>query len=75
VVVVEGIYLLKRELRAHHDVSLWIDCSFETALERALAREQEGSLSTRRSAPTGRSTSRRRRSTSRATSRAPRRRR
>jgi uridine kinase len=42
VVVVEGIYLLKRELRAHHDVSLWIDCSFETALERALARGQEG---------------------------------
>jgi uridine kinase len=42
VVVVEGIYLLKRELRAHHDVSFWIDCSFETALERAIARAQEG---------------------------------
>jgi uridine kinase len=42
VIVVEGIYLLKRELRSHHDVSFWIDCSFATALERALARGQEG---------------------------------
>jgi len=42
VIVLEGIYLLKRELRAHYDLSLWIDCSFETALERALARGQEG---------------------------------
>src|SRR5258705_386553 len=42
VVLVEGVYLLKRDLRAHYDVSAWIDCSFETALERALARGQEG---------------------------------
>jgi len=42
VVVLEGIYLLKRALRAHYDVSGWIDCTFETALERALARGQEG---------------------------------
>jgi uridine kinase len=42
VVLVEGVYLLKRELRAHHDVAAWIDCSFATALERALARGQEG---------------------------------
>lgn len=33
---------MKRELRAPYDLSLWIDCSFETALERALARGQEG---------------------------------
>lgn len=42
VIVVEGIYLLRRDLRRHYDLSAWIDCSFETALERALARGQEG---------------------------------
>lgn len=42
IVLVEGIYLLKREFQHHYDLSLWIDCSFETALERALARGQEG---------------------------------
>jgi uridine kinase len=42
VIVLEGIYLLKERLRGHYDVSVWIDCSFETALERALARGQEG---------------------------------
>jgi uridine kinase len=42
VVLVEGIFLFKRALRAAFDLRLWIDCSFETALERALARAQEG---------------------------------
>jgi uridine kinase len=42
VIVLEGIYLLKRELVGHYDLSAWIDCSFETALERAVARAQEG---------------------------------
>lgn len=42
VILVEGVYLLKRVLRQHYDLSVWIDCSFETALERALARGQEG---------------------------------
>ncbi len=42
VIVLEGIYLLKRELRDRYDLSLWIDCSFETALARAVARAQEG---------------------------------
>jgi len=42
VILLEGIYLLKRELAGHYDVSFWIDCSFETALERAIARAQEG---------------------------------
>ena len=41
-IVLEGVYLLKRALRAHYDVAGWIDCTFETALERALARGQEG---------------------------------
>ncbi|MGQ0721706.1 MAG: uridine kinase [Candidatus Eiseniibacteriota bacterium] len=42
VVLLEGIYLLKREHRGHFDLSVWVECSFETALERAIARAQEG---------------------------------
>jgi uridine kinase len=42
VVLLEGIFLFKRELRQRYDFRLWIDCSFETALERAIARSQEG---------------------------------
>lgn len=41
VVLLEGIFLFKRGLRAHYDLAVWLDCSFETALERAIAREQE----------------------------------
>jgi uridine kinase len=42
VILLEGIYLLRRDLRRHYDLSIWIDCTFETALERAIARGQEG---------------------------------
>ncbi len=42
VIVLEGICLLKRAFHAYYDLSVWLDCSFETALERALARGQEG---------------------------------
>ena len=42
VIVLEGIFLLKPAFRAYYDLSVWIDCTFETALERALARGQEG---------------------------------
>jgi uridine kinase len=42
VIVLEGIYLLKRDLRHHYDISFWVECSFETALERAVSRAQEG---------------------------------
>ena len=42
VVILEGIFLLRRALRARYDVAVWIDCSFDTALRRALARNQEG---------------------------------
>jgi uridine kinase len=42
VIVLEGIFLLKRELRDRCDLALWIECSFETALRRALRRNQEG---------------------------------
>ena len=42
VIALEGIYLLKREFKPHYDRSVWVECGFETALERALARGQEG---------------------------------
>jgi uridine kinase len=42
VVLLDGIFLLKRDLRGHFDLSFWIDCTFATALERALRRGQEG---------------------------------
>jgi uridine kinase len=41
-IVLEGIYLLKRALRQCYDLAFWVDCSFETALVRALRRGQEG---------------------------------
>ena len=31
VIVLEGIYLLKRAFVRHYDLSIWIECSFETA--------------------------------------------
>jgi uridine kinase len=42
VVVLEGIFLFKRELLHRYDVRCWVECSFETALARALRRNQEG---------------------------------
>lgn len=42
VVLVEGIFLFKRVHREHFDLAIWVDCSFPTALARALARAQEG---------------------------------
>jgi len=42
IVLVEGIFLFKRGYRHQFDLSVWIDCSFECALERAIERGQEG---------------------------------
>ena len=42
VIALEGIYLMKRAFQAHYDLSIWIECSFDTALERAIPRAQEG---------------------------------
>lgn len=42
VILLEGLFLFKRAYRGYFDLAFWIDCSFETALERALARDQEG---------------------------------
>jgi uridine kinase len=42
IILVECIFLFKRRVRPHIDLALWIDCSFETALKRAIRRGQEG---------------------------------
>jgi uridine kinase len=42
IILLEGIYLLKRPFQHLYDLSFWIDCSFEKALQRAVARAQEG---------------------------------
>jgi uridine kinase len=42
IILLEGIFLFKRELIQHYDLKIWIDCPFDTALERAVARSQEG---------------------------------
>ncbi len=40
IIIFEGIFLL--QTRFAFDYSIWIDCSFETAFQRALERNQEG---------------------------------
>ncbi len=42
VILLEAIYLLQPAFMAYYDLTFWIDCSFKTALERALTRGQEG---------------------------------
>ena len=42
VVLVEGVFLLRRDLVRRFDLRIWVDCGFDTALARALARNQEG---------------------------------
>jgi len=42
VVLVEGIFLFKPQYRKYFDLAIWIDCSFPTALARAIGRAQEG---------------------------------
>ncbi len=41
-ILLEGIFILKSDLRHHYDLSFWIECPFETALKRAILRNQEG---------------------------------
>jgi len=41
-VLLEGVFLLRRDLRVRYDLKLWVESSFETALRRAIARGQEG---------------------------------
>ncbi len=41
VILLEGIFLFKRGFRRHFDLACWVECTFETALARALTRGQE----------------------------------
>jgi len=41
ILLIEGIFLFKRELLEHYDFTIWIDCSFETGLRRAIVRNSE----------------------------------
>ncbi len=36
IILLEGIYLLKRAYQRHFDLSCWVECTFETALARVL---------------------------------------
>ncbi len=38
IILLEGIFLFKPMYRDHFDLKIWVDCSFATALRRALAR-------------------------------------
>jgi len=42
IVLLEGIFLLKRAYREHFDLTAWVECPFDIALERAIKRGQEG---------------------------------
>ena len=42
IVLLEGIFLFKPAYRHHFDLTAWVQCPFDIALERALERGQEG---------------------------------
>lgn len=42
VVIVEGIYTLRHELRPLYDLALWVDCPRDVRLARGLARDGAG---------------------------------
>ena len=42
IVLLEGIFLFQPRYRHHFDLACWIECSFKTALARAVDRCQEG---------------------------------
>ena len=42
ILIIEGIFLFQPQLLPFFDLKIWVDCSFETAIQRAIARNQEG---------------------------------
>lgn len=46
IILLEGIFLFKQQFIEYFDLKIWIECSFEAALQRAIKRNQE-SLSTK----------------------------
>lgn len=41
VILFEGIFLFRHDYRNHYDLSIWVDCDFNTAFKRAMLRNQE----------------------------------
>jgi uridine kinase len=41
ILLVEGIFLFKKALLNYYDLKIWIDCSFETGMQRAIVRNSE----------------------------------
>jgi uridine kinase len=41
IILVEGILLFKRKYLSWYDLKIWVDCSFETGLQRAIMRNVE----------------------------------
>jgi len=41
VILLEGIFLFRRDLVDRYDLRVWVECSFETALQRAVERNVE----------------------------------
>lgn len=41
IVVIEGVFAIRRELFSHFDFSIWVECSFKTRVKRALDRDGE----------------------------------
>lgn len=41
IILIEGIFLFKQEYLSFYDLTIWIDCSFETGLRRAIQRNTE----------------------------------
>jgi uridine kinase len=41
ILLIEGIFLFKKKYRFHYDYKIWVDCSFETGLRRAIRRNAE----------------------------------
>lgn len=42
VILLEGVFLFQPKFLSYFDLKCWVDCSFETAMARAIARGQEG---------------------------------
>lgn len=41
ILLLEGILLFKKEYLSYYDYKIWIDCSFETGMQRAIQRNAE----------------------------------
>lgn len=41
ILLLEGIFLFKRKYLVHYDFTVWVDCSFERGLQRAIERNAE----------------------------------